>query len=45
MQLKNVFFFPWVFEISIKIFQNNDMTTYKKQMTSCNFLSDAQNKL
>jgi len=40
-----LFFFPEVFEVSIKVFQNNDMTTCKNQKTSCNFPSDAQNKL
>lgn len=34
-----------MFEVSIKIFQNNDTTTCKNQMTSCNFPGDAQNKL
>lgn len=34
-----------MFEVSIKIFQNNDTTTCKNQMTSCNFPGDVQNKL
>lgn len=32
-------------EVSIKIFQNKYVTTCKKQMTSCDFPVDAQNKL